>query len=160
MPDWISHILLGLIIAEVFNIRKKSLVVLGSILPDIILKIYALSIIIPMKINFLFWFLYPLHTIAGITILSFLLTIAFKYDAKKTFGLIFIGAVFHILLDGTTKFMLYNIQGLFLFPFSWKYYGIGIFYPEQYWIVMVLLFGIYVILRPILRMYRRNNQAK
>lgn len=160
MPDWISHILLGLIIAEVFNVRKKSLVVLGSILPDIILKAYALSIIIPMKINFLFWFFYPLHTIAGITILSFLLTMAFKYDIKKTFGLIFIGAASHILLDGTTRFMLYNIQGLFLFPFSWKSYGIGIFYPEQYWIAMVLLFGVYAVLRPILRLCRKNSPAK
>ena len=39
MPDWLSHIIIGLIFAELFNINKKGLVVLGSLLPDFIVKI-------------------------------------------------------------------------------------------------------------------------
>ena len=149
MPDWISHILLGLIIAEIFKIKKKSLVVLGSILPDIILKAYTLSLLTPIPLNFMFWFFYPLHTIAGALLLSFIIAIFFQYEAKKTFFLIFIGALFHILLDMTTKPILYNIQGLLFFPFSWKAYDIGIFYSEQYWLVLIMLAVAYSIIKII-----------
>jgi len=156
MPDWISHILLGLIIAELLNVKKKSLIVLGSILPDIILKTYTLALLTPVPLNFMFWFFYPLHTIAGVLLFSFLLTLIFQYDAKKTFLLVSIGAVFHILLDMTTKPILYNIQGLLLFPFSWQAYSIGLFYSEQYWIVLLILLGIYLIIKLIGKLHLRN----
>lgn len=154
MPDWISHILLGLIIAEILNARKKSLVVLGSVLPDIILKFYTISVIIPVDVNSFFWLFYPLHTIIGVIIFSFIITIFFKYDTKKTFLLLAIGAVSHILLDVTTKSMVYNIQSLLLFPFSWKAYNFGLIYTEQYWIAMIVLFFSYIIIRHLLRKYR------
>jgi len=159
MPDWISHILLGLIIAEISNTNKKSLVVLGSILPDIVLKTYTISLLTPIPLNFLFWFFYPLHTVAGIILLSLLITQLFKYDPKKAFMLIFAGALSHILLDMTTKPMVYNIQGLLLFPFSWKAYSLGLFYSEQYWIVAIILLFAYIITKYLLRKYRAAWQS-
>src|SRR3989344_5938182 len=44
MPDWISHILIALIIVELFNLKLKSLVLLGSILPDFFFKISTLGL--------------------------------------------------------------------------------------------------------------------
>lgn len=54
MPDWLSHILIGLIAAEVFNIDKKGLVTLGSLLPDFAVKVYLLSFFFPVNGNILF----------------------------------------------------------------------------------------------------------
>ena len=158
MPDWVSHILLGLIIAEILNVDKKSLVVLGSILPDIVLKAYTLSILAPMPLTFLFWFFYPLHTIAGIILFSLLVSLLFKYNQKKTFLLIFIGALSHIFIDMATKPMEYNIQGMLFFPFSWKAYSFGLFYSEQYWVVALILLVVYITTRRLLKKYRLAKQ--
>ena len=40
MPDLMSHLLIGLILAELLNTKKKSLVVLGALMPDLISKIH------------------------------------------------------------------------------------------------------------------------
>lgn len=145
MPDWISHILLGLIICEIFNVRKKSLVLVGAVLPDVILKLYTVSVILPINLESFYWILYPLHTIAGIFLFGILIAGLFRYDRKKTFLFILAGALSHIMLDLTTKPLEYNIQALVLFPFSWKAHDLGLFYSEQYWIIALILFLAYAI---------------
>ncbi len=157
MPDWVTHILLGLIIAEILNVNKKSLVVLGSILPDIVLKAYTISLLTPIPLDFLFWFFYPLHTVAGVILFSFLVACLFRHSFKKSFMLIFIGALFHILLDMTTKPMEYNIQGMLLFPFSWNAYSFGVFYSEQYWLVALIMLAAYALIRYALRKHRASQ---
>ena len=44
MPDLMSHLLIGLIIAELFNVKKKSLVLLGTLVPDLLPKINMIYI--------------------------------------------------------------------------------------------------------------------
>jgi len=55
MPDWISHILIALIIVELFNLKLKSLVLLGSILPDFFFKISTLGLFFNIPTTDIYW---------------------------------------------------------------------------------------------------------
>ena len=105
MPDWISHILLALIICEIFNIRKKSLVILGSLLPDVLFKIQLIGNIIDIPQYEIYWLLAPLHTPIGCLLATFLIIFLFKYPKKKTFLLVTFGWISHLLIDMVTKFL-------------------------------------------------------
>ena len=144
MPDWLSHILLALIICEIFKIKKKSLVVLGALLPDFLLKLYILNIFTNMPNN-LYWLLVPFHTPFSLIIMTFLIIPFFKYSWKKAYILIAIGWISHILLDltiadFTKKYM------LILFPFSWEGYEINLIWQQQYYFILIPLFLVYIIL--------------
>jgi len=159
MPDWISHLLLGWVISELFNVRKKSLVLLGSILPDIIIKAYTLSVFVPIRFDGFYWILYPLHTVAGVFLLSILASSLFVYSKKNAFICILVGALSHLILDLTTKPLLYNIQGLVLFPLSWKAYNnLGILYSNQYWIAAIALFFAYITTVCLTKKFRLNDK--
>ena len=86
MPDWLSHILIGLIIAELLNINKKGLIVLGSLLPDFFAKFYLLSFFFPVPDSLLFISKLYHSPIIGL-VLPALIVPLFNYDWKKTYFL-------------------------------------------------------------------------
>lgn len=146
MPDWISHILIALIICEIFKIKKKSLVVLGSLLPDMLGKLSLLNLFTKVPEGFFFWITVPFHTPIGLLLMTLIICPIFKYNQKKVFSLITTGWVLHLLADLTNKHLVYSPMFL-LFPFSWKTYELGILWPEEYLLVLVPLFIIYVGIR-------------
>lgn len=125
MPDWITHILSALIIAELLPIKRKSLLVLGVLLPDFLSKLYLLNMFIPLPL----WLTaraFAFHTIIPLILASILTTFLFYKHQKEALILIPAGALLHLLLDATTKHYFYN-------PW-WAF-----FWADQYWIVMIIL---------------------
>ena len=143
MPDWISHILIGLIVAEVFNIDKKGLVVLGSLMPDFIVKINLLPAFFHVNDNLLFVSRLYHSPIMGL-IMPALIAPLFKYDWKKTYLFVMFGFMLHLFADSFTKY--YN-NGILLYPFSKDFFSFNIFWPEQYWIVTLISLIAYIFIK-------------
>lgn len=125
MPDWLTHVMFGLLLCEVFRIKYKSLVLIGSLLPDI-----------PRLLPHLFgetyssyWSLQPLHTPIGAILLSISVSSLFN---KKAIVPLLLGVSSHFLLDLT----IWRLGGglLVFFPFSWKGYSLDLLWPEQFYI--------------------------
>ena len=77
-----SHILIALIISELFNIKKKSLVVLGALMPDFFVKIVVLVNFFKLPYDILYWFFYPLHTPIGCILITLLVVPFFRYNQR------------------------------------------------------------------------------
>ena len=133
MPDWVSHILIGLVVAELFNIDKKSLIVLGSLLPDFVVKVYLLSFFFSVNDTLLFVSMLYHSPIMGL-IIPGLLVPFFKYDWKKTYICITLGFMLHLLADSFTGG--YG-TGILLYPFSHGFFSFNIFLANQYWIILI-----------------------
>lgn len=133
MPDWLSHILIGLIVAELLNIEKKSLIVLGSLLPDFIVKVYLLSFFLSVNDTLLFVSNLYHSPIMGL-IIPGLLVPFFRYDWKKTYICIMLGFMLHLLADSFTGG--YG-SGILLYPFYNGFYSFNIFWANQYWIILI-----------------------
>lgn len=154
MPDWMSHLIIGLILAEVFNIRKKSLVVLGTLAPDILSKIQLIYFYfgISPPISFI-----SFHTPLMWFLLSILIAPLFKYDRLKTILLINIGALSHFLSDLTIKHFGGSGTRLF-FPFSNSNYTLNLIWPEQSVYILIASLVIYLIVK-VVKKYFFKMQA-
>ena len=127
MPDLMSHLLIGLILAELFDVRKKSLVALGAIMPDIF-----------SKLDLIYFFLGKMpivsfasfHTPLMCFLLSILVASLFAYSKIKAVFLLSLGSISHFLADLSIRH--FNEFGTrFLFPFSMKNYTLSLIWPEQ-----------------------------
>ncbi len=144
MPDWMSHLLIGLIVAELFNIRKKSLVVLGALMPDLIAKFFLLFF------YFGFWSnvgLDSFHTPVVCFLLAILIAPLFRHDKIKTVLLISVGLATHFLPDLTMRHFTAGMR--MFFPFSMRLYRIDLIWPEQSIYVLIVSFIVYVFIRVV-----------
>ena len=143
MPDWLSHIIIGLIFAELFNINKKGLVVLGSLLPDFIVKINLLPAFFHVNGSLIFiaWLYHS--PVMGI-IIPGLIAPLFKYNWRKTYLFIALGFMLHLVADSFTKH--YN-DGILLSPFSNGFFSFDVFWPEQYWVITIASLAVYSIIK-------------
>ena len=134
MPDWISHILIALIIGHLFSVKKKSLLVLGAVLPDIMGKAKML--------NSIFGGVFPDvtvlsnygHSLAAALAASFFVALFFLYPYLKTGFLIAVGSISHLLSDGTTKDFMFSGP----FPILWH---------DQYYIILIITLITYLTLK-------------
>jgi len=126
MPDLMGHLLIGLIIAELFSVKKKSLVLLGAIMPDILSKMYIpfFYLGLPPFISFDI-----LHTPAMGFLISILIAPLFRYERIKTLILVNAGLASHFIFDLTMKH--FTAGQYLLFPFSMKFYTLNWIWPEQ-----------------------------
>ena len=145
MPDLVSHAIIGLLLCELLNIKPKSLVVLGALLPDLLSKFELLHLFFPFG-DRLYWILMPLHTPIGLILATFLVIHFFNYNKKRSYILITLGWVSHILADWMINRHLY-IGSFLWFPFSWKTSEIGIAWPEEFYLVLIPLVAIYLLIR-------------
>jgi len=158
MPDCLTHIVFGLLLCEVFKVKHKSLVILGCLLPDI-------GNLFNLLLNYKFyWFLQPLSTPIGVILLSASIGFLFNIEYKRAVSLLLLGASSHILLDFTIRRFEEGI--LLLFPLSWRQYNpgnFGLFWPEQYYLPL-LLFSILLLflsyLYRITRLHKINTEGR
>ena len=143
MPDLMSHLLIGLILAEVFNIRKKSLVVLGAIAPDLLSKFHLLYLHLglqsPISFNLF-------HTPFIVFLISILIAPLFKYNKLKIILFFNIGAMSHFLSDLAMKHFTVIGTRLF-FPFSNSNYTLNLIWPEQSIYILIVSLIIYIIIK-------------
>ena len=152
MPDWFTHVLIGLIIAETFNVRKKSLILIGTILPDVLPNLVLLRLFIPIP-NISYSALKAFHTPFVIFIVILLVAPIFKYRYKKVVLLLGIGALSHLLADAALTHFAGGVR--LLYPFSMEKYSWNIFWPNESFIIMIPLLFIYI----TIAMYRKNAAA-
>ena len=113
MPDLITHVLIGLIICELFNIRRKSLVILGSVLPDLVLKLSLLGFFIDIPMKEIKWLLIPFHTPIGLILVATIIILFFRGDYILNFLFISLGWALHLAADLTNKEVFINQMLLF-----------------------------------------------
>ncbi|MBI2546229.1 hypothetical protein HYV81_03550 [Candidatus Woesearchaeota archaeon] len=158
MPDWIAHILIGLILAELFRVKRKSLVVVGAILPDILVKLELLSVLIPVDKYAITWLFNPLHTPIGMILFTVLLLPLFAVPYLQTYYLLFIGWGSHLIADVVFNKHVLLSQNLLLFPFSWHGFEIGLVWPDEYYFVLLPLAIIYCII--LIHKYYKSSLNK
>jgi hypothetical protein len=142
MPDWIAHALLALLICEIFGIRKKSLVLAGSILPDI-LKLASVLAPIQIETFWLYKFLFPLHTPIGSLILSGFIAALLDYDFRQAMKLLSIGFLSHFALDFFQTHIIYG-ETLLLMPFSWQNIELALIETDSYILVTLIICAAYI----------------
>ncbi|MBW2976269.1 hypothetical protein KY347_02375 [Candidatus Woesearchaeota archaeon] len=155
MPDLMSHLIIGLLLAEVFNIRKKSLIVLGALAPDILSKIPLIFFYFgtASPVSFV-----PFHTPFMWLLLSILLAPLFRYDKLKTVLFFNIGSISHFLSDLTMKH--FDIVGTRLFfPFSNANYTLNWIWPEQSIYILIVSLFVYMAVRVINKSIRYKKSA-
>ena len=143
MPDLMSHLLIGLILAELFRIRKKSLVVLGAIAPDLLGKVHLIYFYLklPPVISFV-----SFHTPVIVFLISILIAPLFIHNKFKTVLFFNIGAMSHFLSDLTMKHFTIRGSRLF-FPFSSDNYSLGLVWPEDSIFILIGCLLIYLIIK-------------
>ena len=144
MPEWVTHALLGLLVAEIFSVRKKSIVVLGALLPDMIIKLTLLRLFIPIP-NFDYAILGAFHTPFPLLLFTILISPLFRYDHLTIIAWLNLGALTHFLSDALLRHL--GSGGVrLLYPFTAKYYTLGLIWPDDtLWIGLataILYFGI------------------
>ena len=159
MQDWISHILIALIIVELFNLKLKSLVLLGSILPDFFFKISTLGLFFNIPTIDIYWILLPIHQPLGALFLTFIVMILFRFDYISTILLITIGWVTHFASDILFKTFLINTQAMLLFPFSWRSFNLNLLWGEKYYIILIITLIVYILVR-LLKNYSNFSGLK
>ncbi|MBI5228635.1 hypothetical protein HY991_00885 [Candidatus Micrarchaeota archaeon] len=124
MPDWITHILFAFILADLLK-EKKSLVLVGAVLPDLFIAPWVF-----LK-NFgdsdLFFAVFsPTHT----PFTSFLLSASFSSFFKKphkAIALLSFGWASHLFLDLFQA----PVGYMLLWPFSYAGFGFNLVYSDN-----------------------------
>ena len=144
MPDLMSHLIIGLILAEIFSIKKKSLVVLGAIMPDILSKLDLVFFYLGVRMPLSFAYF---HLPIMCFLISILLAPLFRYERFKTIIFINVGLISHFVSDLTMK---HFVGGMYLlFPFSFKAYILNLIWPEQSIYIIIFSFFAYLLVRSI-----------
>jgi len=137
MPDLLTHYAIAHLSARRWWRPATSIFLLGTILPDLLTR--------PFYIFWpeMFWLVMPLHTPAGILVVSGMIAAAFHAEHHATiFWSLSGGAALHFVLDALQKHL---VAGYFwLWPFSWWTTERGFFWPEASlaaapWLAMIVL---------------------
>jgi hypothetical protein len=123
MPSLLAHIFLGMLLALVFRVKNRSILLFGAILPDIKIFLYLLSTPL-LGLSAANSLIVPVHSPFG----SFLLALFFAsllpraLYARNLF-LLCLGIASHFFLDASI-YPFYGIEHyLLLYPLSWTAYG-------------------------------------
>jgi membrane-bound metal-dependent hydrolase YbcI (DUF457 family) len=140
MPEWLTHVIIGLIIIELFNVKKRSLVLLGVILPDILPKITLLRLLIPLP-NLNFGWLSAFHTPFVFFLTTLLIAPIFRYDYKKVVLLLNAGALSHFLSDALLRG--FGSGSRLLYPLSYEGFRFNLVWSDQSYMILIPALIIY-----------------
>lgn len=138
MPDWLTHTLVGWITGKTIK-QEISLVVVGSLIPDIT-KLYLLfDLILQEQAEDLFL---PIHTPFGALLIALIITLFFP-DIKKAFIPLIFGVATHFILD----MFLLNVSGgmPLLFPFSWAEWQFDLIRSDDYTMTIVAIIAALIV---------------
>lgn len=127
MPDLLSHLLSGHIAGTALRSNRRgwlAVLLLGVLLPDLLTR--PIYILWPAA----YWLVKPLHTPIGITLTCLALSAFFvRTQRNLALAMLFTGSGLHLLLDLLQK----HLHGGYalLFPFSWRSFEFGLFWPEE-----------------------------
>src|SRR3989338_10934392 len=155
MPDWIAHLGFAFLLAYALKIRRKELVVIGALIPDIV-RIF--DFIGQLLGTSSFFAALPFHGlllplfISGIICAFFIEGISYK----KGLALVYLGVLTHLLLDGL---MLYTIAGVRPFiPFSFLRVGFLNIVPSEDFSLAIL--AVVIIAVVVIYEFLKRKQSK
>ena len=124
MPDLVTHLCVAQIVRRTFRLSLFSVFALGSILPDLLSRPF--HIIFPST----YWYVAPFHAPVVCLLYCVLFSLLFARGIRKTCFLLLSGGVaLHLALDLMQKQL--EPKYFWLFPFFWKSWWVGFFWPEQ-----------------------------
>lgn len=151
MPDWVTHVVIGLLLTELLPVKKKSLLLLGTILPDILPKLALLHLFIPLPgINWAF--LKAFHTPFVFLLVTLLIVPLFRYPYGPVILWLNVGAWSHFAADATLRLFSGGGQRL-LYPLSLESFRLNWIWPEQSYLLFVPLFIVYIFI-VVIKRYR------
>jgi hypothetical protein len=124
MPSLLAHIFLGMLLAYLFRVERKSILLFGAILPDI--KIFLFLLATPLLgLSAANSLIIPIHSPFGSLLLAlFFASLLPKGAYIRNLLLLCLGAATHFALDAGI-YPFYGIEHyLLLYPFSWSAYGV------------------------------------
>jgi hypothetical protein len=145
MPDLITHAAVAYFIARPKRfVRFRIAFYLGAILPDLLARPFP---IIKPEVTL---YLVGVHTPAFVFLFCLLFAELFDKDVRKSVrNCLIVGSSLHFLLDVLQKHL---IKGyLWLFPFSWESFELGLLWPEDslilipIWILLISVSEIVII---------------
>ncbi len=145
MPDWLTHVAIGLLFAELFSVRKKSIVLLGAILPDILPKIILLQLLFPLPV-----FNNNILEAAHVPFIFFLGTMMvaplFRYNYWKIVGWLNLGAVSHFLADALLRH--FGGGGVrLLYPLASQKYTLNLVWQDQTYLIFTPVLLLYLMVQ-------------
>lgn len=165
MPDGLTHVLAGYIGVQCWlKGGRLTLFLIGSLLPDMLLRGGRLFFVTHHYRDFLELYLTPLHT--PITSLFLCLAIAQLFHSKirkTTFTLLFAGCLAHFMLDLLQctifgfGFTVEPIDGYcWFYPISWFDFQFGLFWTENapYALILLLPMSIFTYFRGKMKVSR------
>jgi len=161
MPDLITHVAFCYFLKRPYDLIKRQsvnsnlrvLFYLGTILPDILTR--PLYILFPSTHDYIIYF----HTPAVMFLVCGLVALLFSRSLwKRVFLNLISGAGLHFLLD-SFQYQIYG-NNYWLFPFSWKSIGIGLFYPANMIKHIPIFIAMIVFLELILFLIKKKNMDK
>jgi len=159
MPDCLSHLLIAYVSSRsLLRSASMPLFLVGSLLPDVLLRGGRLFFCQNLRRDFLELYLAPLHTPFVIAFVCLAIAQLFHREIRKrSFVLLYSGCLNHFILDLFQR----SINGLgftrepvegyrWLYPFSWFDFQIGLFWAEDasYSLLVLLPLGIWFWLVP------------
>ncbi|MBI2671112.1 metal-dependent hydrolase [Candidatus Woesearchaeota archaeon] len=144
MPDWIFHIALPYLIATIFKVKEKRLVVFGSLMLDISSFLFAFNEFTNLFNQLtLVNYLTMTHSILG----ALLFSIAFAFltiNYWRGFIILFLSGLFHMFLD----LFQYGADVRLLWPLSFSKFSFPLFDPtaSMMFILSLILFVIAILI--------------
>lgn len=155
MPDWVTHIAIALLILELYPVKKKSLVLLGAIMPDLFPKLVLIRLLIPIP-AIDYHILSAFHTPFVLFLATLLIAPLFRYNYWKVVLWITIGTTSHFLSDALLR---HFIGGVNLFyPVLLKHYTLNLVWPDQSYLILIptVIFYLLIIIYKKYRAVSKN----
>lgn len=147
MPDLMSHLIIGLILAELFNVKKKSLVALGALMPDLLSKAHLIFFYLGLPLGISFT---SFHTPFMAFLISILISPLFLHDKLKTMIFFNIGSMSHFISDLTIRHFS-NVGVRLHFPLTLEenHYSLDWIWPEQSIYVLIATLLLYITIKVV-----------
>lgn len=159
MPDWLTHLVLGLVLTELFSVQKKSLVLLGAILPDILSKLVLLQFFVPI-LDLNLKFLRAFHVPFVLFLLTLIAAPVFKYDYRKVIFWLNLGILSHFLSDLMLRHLSPTSGMMLFYPFSSAGFSLNLVWPDQSYFILIPALLLYFAIILIKRYYHQINISR
>ena len=157
MPDLVTHLSVGYLVRQGTKRIEQmvALFYLGTILPDVLTR--PVNILQPR----LYWLVMPLHTPLALTLVCLLLSYLFAETVRReVFLTLLFGVYLHLFLDLFQKSI--GPAYPWLFPFSWRSFQIGLFWPEDSLVLLPVwgLLGILLVVKKLMSQRDLREQVQ
>ena len=154
MPDLVTHFTIAYCASRPEKwAQYRIFFYMGTILPDVVSRPFY--ILFPSA----YYYVYSLHSPVMVGLLCVLLSLFFENGLRKTvLSASLAGAGLHFILDLMQNHILDAYY--WLFPFSWKTYDLGLFWPEDSLRLVPLWLCLMLVIEGVLFFRKRAHRER